>query len=241
MAKEVVRLEDVWKIYKMDGTSVEALKGISLKILEKEFVGIIGPSGSGKSTAMDIIGLLDVPTKGKAFLKGKDVSRLSDDRLAELRGKSIGFIFQMFNLIRTLTAFENVMLPVMFQAVSKEKQKRAIELLKMVGLGERIYHRPTQLSGGEQQRIAIARALINDPDLILADEPTGNLDSKTGNQIMEIFKRLHEGGKTVVVITHDPNIAKYTKRVINLVDGKIVHDRKIAEKFAWRAGRENKF
>ncbi len=236
MSKEripVIELDDVWKSY-AEG-NVNALKGISMKIYNDDFVSIIGPSGSGKSTCMNMIGLLDVPTKGKLFLDGRDVSKLSEDELARLRGKKVGFIFQQFNLIPTLTALENVLLPVMFQNVKDHSSERAIELLTKVGLGDRINHRPSQMSGGEQQRTAIARALINDPEVILADEPTGNLDSRTGKQIMDVLVDLHEKDKkTLVIITHDPRIADFAHRTISIIDGQIARDHGSEQKFIWK-------
>ncbi len=206
----------------MGEVEVTALRGLSLEILPGEFVSIEGPSGSGKSTAMNMVGALDYPTKGKVYLDGHDISHLSESALAQIRGKKIGFIFQQFNLIGTLSALENVALPMMFQGVSADKRhKRAAELLSHVGLGERLHHKPTELSGGQQQRVAIARSLANDPEVILADEPTGNLDSTTGKAIMEYLQQLHREGKTIVMITHDQKLAKFAQRVEFLKDGKI--------------------
>ncbi|MEM5829720.1 MAG: ABC transporter ATP-binding protein [Candidatus Aenigmatarchaeota archaeon] len=221
----MIELRQVSKVYKMDEVEVIALKEINLKIMEKEFVAIIGPSGSGKSTLLHLMGLLDKPTTGKIFLDGIDVSKLNDKQLAKLRGEKIGFVFQFFNLYPTLTALENVKLPMTIaKKDKKESEKRAIELLKKVGLEKRANHLPSQLSGGERQRVAIARALANNPSLILADEPTGNLDSKTGEEIMKIFDKLQEEGKTVVVVTHEINIAKYAERLIYLKDGRIIKE-----------------
>ncbi|MEM5773149.1 MAG: ABC transporter ATP-binding protein [Candidatus Aenigmatarchaeota archaeon] len=221
--KPVVELRKVSKVYKMDEVEVTALKDIDLKIMEKEFVAIIGPSGSGKSTLLHLIGLLDKPTSGKIFLDSVDTSKLKDKQLARLRGRKIGFVFQFFNLYPTLTALENVELPMMIAEKDKrESEKRAIELLKKVGLEKRAYHLPSQLSGGERQRVAIARALANDPALILADEPTGNLDSKSGEEVMKIFDKLQEEGKTIVMVTHEMNIARYAERIIYLRDGRII-------------------
>ena len=217
---EALRLEKVWKVYKMGSVEVEALRGVSLKIERGEFVAIMGPSGSGKSTLMNIMGLLDTPTRGKVYLMGRDVSRLGEDELAEIRGKTVGFVFQRFNLLPYLTALENVLLPTLF--LGEKREDRARELLEAVGLGHRIHHLPSQLSGGEQQRVAIARALINDPEIILADEPTGNLDSKTGKQIMEIFRDLHKKGKTLILVTHDEEVAGYAERVVRIRDGRIL-------------------
>ncbi len=210
----------MWKVYKMGSVEVEALRGVSLKIERGEFVAIMGPSGSGKSTLMNIMGLLDTPTRGKVYLMGRDVSRLGEDELAEIRGKTVGFVFQRFNLLPYLTALENVLLPTLF--LGEKREDRARELLEAVGLGHRIHHLPSQLSGGEQQRVAIARALINDPEIILADEPTGNLDSKTGKQIMEIFRDLHKKGKTLILVTHDEEVAGYAERVVRIRDGRIL-------------------
>jgi len=234
MPKEVVlELRNVYKKYIVE--KVDALKDINLKIHESDFIAIMGPSGSGKSTLMNLIGLLDVPTSGKIFLDKKDVSKLDEDKLADLRGKKLGFIFQMFNLVPTLTALENVMLPVIFQGKNSEMEGRALMLLEKMGMKDRSNHLPRQLSGGEQQRVAIARSLINNPELILADEPTGNLDSKTGKTIMEILNELHEKeGKTFVVITHDPRIAEYAHEIVNIIDGQIVHDHKMSKSFAWK-------
>ncbi len=227
--KKIIRITDVWKIYKMGEVEVKALRGLDLEIKKGEFVAIQGPSGSGKSTAMNMIGCLDVPTKGKIFLQGKDISKLEESNLAQIRGKLIGFIFQKFNLINTLTAKENIMLPMAFQGISEEKrEKRAEELLKLVELDERMDHKPNELSGGEQQRIAIARSLANDPEVILADEPTGNLDSKSGINIMEFLEKLHkEEKKTIIMVTHDNNLAKYAQRVEYLKDGMVVKSKAI--------------
>jgi len=224
MAKDIIiQLEDVWKIYKMGEVEVQALRGVNLTIRKGEFVAIMGPSGSGKSTAVNMVGCLDIPSKGRIFLEHHDISHLTESDLAKIRGKKIGFIFQQFNLINTLTALENVMLPMIFQNTSKEDRlKRATMLLELVELGERMYHRPTELSGGQQQRVAIARALANDPEVILADEPTGNLDTKTGGTVMDFLKKLNrEKKKTIVMVTHDPNVAKNADRIEHLKDGLI--------------------
>ncbi len=225
MAKKgaIIELRDVWKTYQMGATTVQALRGISLQIFEDEFVAVQGPSGSGKSTSVNMIGCLDLPTKGSIFLDGKDISKLSESELAQIRGRRIGFVFQQFNLIPTLSAIENVMLPMTFQGVPFEKRReRAENLLKLVDMDDRANHRPSELSGGEQQRIAIARALVNDPEVVLADEPTGNLDSKTGAMIMDFLKKLNKEGKTIVMVTHDNNLARKAERVIFLKDGEIV-------------------
>jgi len=225
MEKVLLKLENVWKKYKLaKGEELPILKEINLKIASGSFVTIMGPSGSGKSTLMYFLGLLDVPSEGKIYLEGQDVSKFSQDKLAEQRGKKIGFIFQQFNLLQNLTALENVMLPMIFQGIGeKERKEIAIKLLKLVNLGSRINHKPTEVSGGEQQRIAIARSLVNDPEIIIADEPTGNLDSSTGKTIMEILTKLHkEQKKTIIVVTHDPNIASYSQNIVHLQDGRIV-------------------
>src|SRR3989339_1769572 len=193
MEDTIIKLENVWKIYKMGEVEVPALRGLNLKIKRGEFVAVQGASGSGKSTALNSIGCLDVPTKGRVYLEDKDISKLPESELAQIRGKKIGFIFQQFNLISTLTALENVTLPMIFQNIpSEERVMKAKELLALVGLADRVNHRPTELSGGQQQRVAIARSLINDPEIILADEPTGNLDSKSGQQVMDMLEKLHK-------------------------------------------------
>ena len=222
--KTIISLEDVWKIYKMGDVEVQVLRGLTLKIWKHEFAAVMGPSGSGKSTAMNMIGCLDVPTRGKVILEEHDISKLGESRLAQIRGKKIGFVFQKFNLISSFTALENVMLPMIFQNVKTEERKeRATKLLEIVGLGKRVSHRPTQLSGGEQQRVAIARALANEPEVLLADEPTGNLDSKTGEDIMKMLKEMHKKNRTtIVVVTHDMGIARAAQRVVYLKDGRIV-------------------
>ncbi len=226
--KAVVELKDIYKIYCMGSVCVNALNGVDLRINTGEFVAIMGPSGSGKSTMMHIIGALDLPSKGKVLLGGTDVSNLEEDDLAKIRGQKIGFVFQDFNLIPTLTALENVMLPMLFQDTDKSielQEKHCKALLTLVGLGERVHHKPTELSGGQQQRVAIARSLVNDPEIILADEPTGALDSKSSEEIMDLLKDLNKKGKTVIIITHDKSVAKAAKRNINLKDGKIIEDK----------------
>lgn len=223
MANPLIKFENVWKIYKLGEIDLSVLRGINLEIQPGSFVTIMGPSGSGKSTLMYLIGLLDAPSEGKIFLESQDVSEFSEDKLAEIRGQKIGFIFQQFNLLQNLTALENVMLPMIFQGVPEEKRKqKAKELLKSVSLDERIGHKPAEMSGGEQQRIAIARSLVNDPEILIADEPTGNLDSSTGKTVMEILTKLHkEQKKTIVVVTHDPNIAHYSQNIVHIQDGQI--------------------
>ncbi|MCX6741918.1 MAG: ABC transporter ATP-binding protein [Candidatus Pacearchaeota archaeon] len=222
--ESVIKLDDVWKKYEMGGTEpLVVLKEISLEIKKGEFVAITGPSGSGKSTMMHIVGALDTPSWGNVYLKNKNVSDLSESSLANLRGKTIGFIFQDFNLLPTLTALENVMIPMeLLDKSESEARKKAKELLEMLGLGDRLNHKPNELSGGQQQRVAIARSLANDPEVILADEPTGNLDSKTGMFIMDFLGKLNtEEGKTVILVTHDLDLVNYAKRVIHIKDGKI--------------------
>jgi len=231
----VIKLENVWKIYQFGRVELSVLKGVSLEISRGAFVVILGPSGSGKSTLLNMLGCLDLPTKGKVFLDGKDIAKMSEDELAQARGRKIGFIFQQFNLLHNLNALENVMLPMIFQGKSEQKRiERAKSLLTSLGLGERITHRPVELSGGEQQRIAIARALSNDPEIIVADEPTGNLDSTTGKKIMEILINLHKKeGKTIVVVTHDPTIADYSNQIVHIKDGQIVSNHFSQEKVLW--------
>ncbi len=222
--KEVIRLDKVKKLYYMgENVTVEALRGVDIKIKENEFVSVLGPSGSGKSTLLHIMGLLDSPTSGKRYIDGIDTSTMDEEERARIRGNKIGFVFQTFNLIPSLNALENVKLPLLLRMGDGGKRSRkAAELLKRVGLGDRLYHRPGQLSGGQRQRVAIARALANDPQIILADEPTGNLDSKTGHEILEMLKELHKEGRTIVIITHDEYITKVTDRVIKLKDGRTV-------------------
>jgi putative ABC transport system ATP-binding protein len=222
----VIELDRVSKVYKMDEVEVPALNGVDLKIRKKEFVAIMGPSGSGKSTLLHMIGCLDRPSSGKVFLDGSDVSKLNDSQLARTRGKKIGFIFQTFNLYPTLTAQGNVELPmIIVEKEKKAREKRALELLKRVGLGQRAKHLPSQLSGGERQRVAIARALANEPAFILADEPTGNLDSKSGSEIMKIFVELNKEGKTMIIVTHDAMIASHSGRIVKVRDGKIIGEK----------------
>jgi putative ABC transport system ATP-binding protein len=235
MTEAIIKLENVWKIYQLGEVELSALKGINLEIAPGAFVSVMGPSGSGKSTLLNMIGCLDVPTKGKVFLKGKDIARLSENELAHLRGRTIGFVFQEFNILPNLTALENVILPMIFQAVSfEERIERAKEILTSLDLEKRISHRATELSGGERQRVAIARAFANNPEMVIADEPTGNLDSASGKKIMEILTDFHQKqGKTVVVVTHDPNIANYSEKIINIQDGQIVINQQKAKQVLW--------
>ncbi len=220
--EEIINLVNIRKTYENFGIKTEVLKGINLKIYKGEFVSIMGVSGSGKTTLMNIIGCLDTATSGKYFLKGKDVSNLSDNELSEIRNEYIGFVFQQFYLIQYLNVLENVLMPTIYSKnVKSNKREKAVNILKKLGLGDKLKFKPNQLSGGQQQRVAIARALINNPELILADEPTGALDSETAKNIMDIFRNLNEEGKTVVIITHDPNIAAQTKRIIRIKDGVI--------------------
>jgi len=220
----IIKLDNVWKTYLMGKNNyVHALRGVNLEVRKGEFLAIMGPSGSEKSTMVNMVDCLDIPTKGSIFLEKNNISHLHESDLAQIRGRKIGFIFQQFNLINTLTALENVKLPMIFQGLDLEKREaRGRELLSNVGLGERINHRPSELSGGQQQRVAIARALANDPEVILADEPTGNLDSKTGGIMMEYLKKLHKEGKTIIMVTHDAKIAKTAERTEYLKDGTIV-------------------
>jgi putative ABC transport system ATP-binding protein len=222
----MIQTENLTKVYQMGEDEVRALSGASFTIEKGEMVAIMGPSGSGKSTLMSIIGCLDVPTSGKYAIDGVSVENMEDSQLAEIRGRKIGFVFQQFNLLARTSALENVMLPLTYAGISgKERQKRAMEALDRVGLADRVHHAPNELSGGQQQRVAIARAIVNQPAILLADEPTGALDSKTGEEVMELFQRLHrEQGQTVILVTHDPHVARHTDRIIKLSDGHIVSD-----------------
>jgi putative ABC transport system ATP-binding protein len=220
----VIELDEIVKVYQMGETQVNALQGVSLRVCPGEMLAIMGPSGSGKSTLLNILGCLDQPTSGSYRLAGDDVARLNDDRLAEIRGRRIGFVFQSFNLLARTDALENVELPLLYAGV-RDRRSRAGAALDAVGLGDRMYHRPSELSGGQQQRVAIARALVNNPAIILADEPTGNLDSRAGAEIMGIFQALNEEkGITIILVTHEPDIAEHTRRIVHLYDGKIARD-----------------
>ncbi|HLF02979.1 MAG TPA: ABC transporter ATP-binding protein [Anaerolineales bacterium] len=225
----MIEVENISKVYQLGDTEVRALDGLDMKIGKGEMVAIMGPSGSGKSTLMAIVGCLDVPTSGAYRLDGDNVEKMSDNQLADIRNRKIGFVFQQFNLLARTSALDNVMLPLTYGGVSgRARKEKAQEALNLVGLGDRMHHRPNELSGGQQQRVAIARALVNDPAILLADEPTGALDSKTGAEIIGLFQRLHnELGQTVIYVTHDPFIARHTERVIRLSDGIIVGDERI--------------
>jgi putative ABC transport system ATP-binding protein len=225
----IIDIRDMTKVYQMGQHEVHALRGVSLQIEKGEFLAIMGPSGSGKSTMMNMLGALDQPTSGSYRLDGTDVSQLDDDALAEIRNRKIGFVFQNFNLLSRTAALQQVELPLIY-AGRRQRQERARHALELVGLGDRLDHKPSELSGGQQQRVAIARALVNEPSIILADEPTGNLDSKSGTEVMQIFQRLNrEEGITVVFVTHDPWIARHTRRVVTLADGLVVGDESIEE------------
>lgn len=223
--REVIVTTDLWKTYVMGEQQVHALRGVNLRIRQNEYVAIMGPSGSGKSTLMNLIGCLDSPTKGTYCLNGHDVSSLNDDELARIRNKEIGFVFQTFNLLARATALHNVELPLIYNGTgAHERTERAKAVLQSVGLGSRMDHKPNEMSGGQRQRVAIARALVNSPSIILADEPTGNLDSRTGEEIMALFEDLHRHGNTIVLVTHEPDIAEHAQRVVTIRDGVIFSD-----------------
>jgi putative ABC transport system ATP-binding protein len=224
----MIRTEDLWKTYDMGAIEVHALCGVSFEIQRGEYVAIMGPSGSGKSTLMNLIGCLDTPTSGNYWLNGRLVSELTDDELAYIRNKEIGFVFQTFNLLARATALHNVELPLIYNGTpAKERLEKTEEALRRVELGDRMHHRPNELSGGQRQRVAVARALVNNPSIILADEPTGNLDSATGEEIMKLFDRLHEGGNTIVLVTHEHDIAAHAHRILHIRDGKIDRDERV--------------
>jgi len=225
----LIEIEDVTKVYQMGQVEVHALRGVSLKVLPGELVAIMGSSGSGKSTLMNILGALDVPTSGSYMLEGQDVGRMTDRQLASMRNRRIGFVFQTFNLLARTSALANVELPLIYAGIWNRRQ-RCTEALERVGLGDRIHHSPNELSGGQQQRVAIARALVNEPSIILADEPTGNLDSRSGAEVMRIFQQLNEDqGITIIVVTHEPDIADHTRRVIRLHDGMVSSDKPVKD------------
>jgi putative ABC transport system ATP-binding protein len=227
-SEAVIRTENLWKTYVMGGVQLHALHGVSFEIQRNDYVAIMGPSGSGKSTLMNLIGCLDSPTRGQYWLNGQLVSELDDDRLAHIRNKEIGFVFQTFNLLARATALHNVELPLIYSGVSKrDRTERAKKALAMVELTDRMEHRPNELSGGQRQRVAIARALVNTPSIILADEPTGNLDSATGEEILRLFERLHSEGNTIILVTHDRDVAGYAHRIISIRDGRIASDERV--------------
>ena len=222
---EVIKIEGIKKIYTLGTQTVKALDGVSISINRNEYVAIMGPSGSGKSTLMNILGCLDTPTEGNYLLNGTDVSNMDDNELSEVRNREIGFIFQSFNLLPRYNAMENVALPLIYSGIPRsDREQRAVEALNNVGLGDRTEHRPSELSGGQRQRVAIARALINKPSIVLADEPTGNLDTKTSIDIMQLFEQIYKSGNTVIIVTHEEDIANYARRIIRLRDGKIESD-----------------
>lgn len=223
----LIETKDLWKTYEMGSEKVHALRGVDVAINKGEYVAIMGPSGSGKSTLMNLIGCLDTPTSGTYFLNNNEVSKLKDDELANIRNREIGFVFQTFNLLPRATALHNVELPLIYNGTATtERSQKAKEAMAKVDLADRMTHKPNELSGGQRQRVAIARALVNNPSIILADEPTGNLDSKTSEEIMRLFDKLHEQGNTIITVTHEPDIAKHAHRVITLFDGEIASDKR---------------
>lgn len=223
--QKIIEITDVKKIYEMGDQTVHALRGVNININKNEYVALMGPSGSGKSTLMNMLGCLDTPTSGTYLLNSNNVGTMEDDELAEIRNKEIGFVFQTFNLIPRLSSLENVALPLVYAGMKKNARlEKAYQVLESVGLGDRVYHKPNELSGGQRQRVAIARALVNDPSIILADEPTGNLDSKTSIEIMALFEKIHNNGNTVILVTHEPDIAEHAHRIIRLKDGQVESD-----------------
>jgi putative ABC transport system ATP-binding protein len=229
-ADALIQTDDLWKTYEMGSTEVHALQGVSFTIRRNEYVAIMGPSGSGKSTLMNLIGCLDTPSKGHYWLNGRLVSEMDDDELAHIRNKEIGFVFQTFNLLARATALHNVELPLIYSGVpSRERTERAKKSLQLVELSDRMHHKPNELSGGQRQRVAIARALVNNPSIILADEPTGNLDSQTGIEIMKLFDKLHSEGNTIILVTHERDIAEFAHRIISIRDGKIASDERMKD------------
>ncbi|ACX53063.1 ABC transporter related protein [Ammonifex degensii KC4] len=226
--EEVIRVEDLTKVYGRGEAAVHALRGVTLTIARGEFVAIMGPSGSGKSTFLSILGCLERPTSGKYYFAGRDTTSLDEEGLAELRNRQIGFVFQAFNLLPRFDLVRNVELPLIYAGLPRrERRQKAVAVLERVGLGHRLYNKPPNISGGEQQRVAIARALVTDPAVILADEPTGNLDRRTGFEIMRLFKELHEEGRTIVMVTHDPEIARYAQRILHFLDGKVEREERV--------------
>lgn len=235
MNNEVIKLDNITRHFKVGLEEVRALRGVSMVIRKNEFVALMGPSGSGKSTLMNLLGCLDTPTSGSYYLNNYDVSKLDDNALAEIRNKEIGFIFQTFNLLPRSTALENVMLPLVYAGFSKtERMEKATKALESVGLGDRMNHKPNELSGGQRQRVATARALVNNPSLILADEPTGNLDSKTSDEIMGLLEDIHQAGNTIILVTHEESIARFAHRIVRLIDGNIASDEKNAAIYSHR-------
>lgn len=227
MQNTVIKLEEITRFFSIGSETIKALQGVNLEIFKNEYVALMGPSGSGKSTLMNLLGCLDTPTSGRYLLNNKDVSKMEDDELAEIRNKEIGFVFQTFNLLPRLNALENVALPLIYAGYTKQqREERAKEVLEQVGLKDRMTHKPNELSGGQRQRVAVARALVNKPSIILADEPTGNLDSKTSYEIMALFEEIHKNGNTIIIVTHEEDIALHTNRIVRMRDGKVERDEK---------------
>ncbi len=227
--RALIDITGITKVYRMGSTEVHALAGVDLQVEHNEYIAIMGPSGSGKSTLMNVIGCLDTPTDGDFFLNSKNVSHMSDDELAQIRNSEIGFVFQTFNLLPRVTCLQNVELPLIYAGVRKSDRKAlAMQALESVGLGDRVTHKPSELSGGQRQRVAVARALVNSPSILLADEPTGNLDSRTSEEIMELFEELHERGNTILIVTHEEEVAQHTRRIVRLRDGKVETDTRVS-------------